>query len=211
MAHAPAGLILAAAGWLLLLCSASTTLSAQVLARPGWAGSGVAVEPWWHRAVFYRIEVDRFQDGTGAGCGNIAGVIQRLGYLQGLGVDALVLAPGPGQPASSPSAPSRSAVKKRASGRPDSHGLACGAAGAATPSGSMEGLDDLTRQASSHNLRVIVEMDAPASLGSDAVGRYVAQARAWLNQGAAGLYIPSRQLAALNTPDLAGYLVRPLR
>ncbi len=65
--------------------------SAQVLARPGWAGSGVAPESWWHRAVFYRIDPARFQDAHGDGTGNLEGIAQRLDYLQSVGVDALVL------------------------------------------------------------------------------------------------------------------------
>jgi len=64
---------------------------AQVLARPGWAGSGVSVEPWWTRALFYRLDVRRFQDSNGDGIGDVAGVTQRLDYLQSLGVDALLL------------------------------------------------------------------------------------------------------------------------
>jgi alpha-glucosidase len=64
---------------------------AQTLARPGWAGSGVAIEPWWRRAVFYRIDPEHFQDSDGDGQGDLAGIVQRLGYLQSLGVDAIVL------------------------------------------------------------------------------------------------------------------------
>ena len=73
------------------LCFGSTTVSAQVLARPGWAGSGVASEPWWRAAVFYRIDPARFQDSGGSGGGDLAGIAQRLEYLQSLGVDAIVL------------------------------------------------------------------------------------------------------------------------
>lgn len=63
----------------------------QVLARPGWAGSGVAPEPWWVRAVFYRLDPARFQDSDGDGRGDLRGVAQRLDYLQSLGIDAVVL------------------------------------------------------------------------------------------------------------------------
>jgi len=65
--------------------------SAQVLARPGWAGSGVAPEAWWRRAVFYRIDPARFQDSNGDGAGDLQGIAQRLDYLQSLGVDGVVL------------------------------------------------------------------------------------------------------------------------
>ena len=68
--------------------------AAQVLARPGWAGSGVAVEPWWTRAVFYRVDPARFQDSGASGVGDLAGVAMRLDYLQSLGVDAIILEGG---------------------------------------------------------------------------------------------------------------------
>jgi alpha-glucosidase len=71
----------------------SSVAGAQVLARPGWAGSGVSVEPWWQRAVFYRLDPVAFQDSNGDGRGDLAGVAQRMDYLQSLGVDAIILAP----------------------------------------------------------------------------------------------------------------------
>ncbi len=74
-----------------------------MLARPGWAGSGVTIETWWRRAVFYRLDPARFQDSDGDGRGDLAGVAQRIDYLQSLGVDALILAPAPGSPPLSPS------------------------------------------------------------------------------------------------------------
>ena len=69
------------------------SIPAQTLARPGWAGSGMAVEPWWRNAIFYRIDVPHFQDSNGDGIGDLAGVAQRLDYLQSLGVDAIIIAP----------------------------------------------------------------------------------------------------------------------
>lgn len=81
--------LLALAG--LLVLGPGATLPAQVLARPGWAGSGIAPESWWPHAVFYRVDPARFQASAGAGTGDLAGIPQRLGYLQSLGVDALIL------------------------------------------------------------------------------------------------------------------------
>ncbi len=176
-----------------LFLGAGRTASAQVLARPGWAGSGVTPEPWWHRAVFYRIDPVRFQDGTGQGRGNPAGIIQRLGYLQSLGVDALVL------DFSAPDLNPRNT--KPASSR----------AGSTLTATSLDGFDDLTREAVSHHLRVLIALGAPASQGSAAMGQYLAQARAWLNQGAAGIYVSTRPLAAFADPGLATYLVAQLR
>lgn len=80
-------LALFALSWI-VLCAAAC---AQTLARPGWAGSGVAIEPWWRHAVFYRIDPVNFQDSDGDGKGDFAGITQRLGYLQSLGADAIIL------------------------------------------------------------------------------------------------------------------------
>ncbi|MDX2170976.1 MAG: alpha-amylase family glycosyl hydrolase [Deltaproteobacteria bacterium] len=53
---------------------------------------------WWRHAVFYEIYVRSFQDTDGDGVGNLAGITQRLDYLndgtpRSLGVDALWLTP----------------------------------------------------------------------------------------------------------------------
>jgi hypothetical protein len=82
---------LRAVSCLALLCAFSAAAGAQTLARPGWAGSGVAIEPWWRRAVFYRIDPANFQDSDGDGKGDLAGITERLNYLQSLGIDAIVL------------------------------------------------------------------------------------------------------------------------
>ncbi len=72
-------------------CLGASHAAAQVLARPGWAGSGIAPEAWWVRAVFYRLDSASFQDSDGDGRGDLPGVVQRLDYLQSLGVDAVLL------------------------------------------------------------------------------------------------------------------------
>jgi alpha-glucosidase len=53
---------------------------------------------WWRTAVFYEIYVRSFQDSNGDGIGDLAGITQRLDYLNdgtphSLGVDALWLTP----------------------------------------------------------------------------------------------------------------------
>ena len=48
---------------------------------------------WWQSAVFYQIYPKSFQDTNGDGIGDLRGVIQRLDYLQKLGVDGVWLSP----------------------------------------------------------------------------------------------------------------------
>jgi alpha-glucosidase len=48
---------------------------------------------WWQEAVFYQIYPRSFADGDGDGAGDLLGIIDRLDYLQDLGVDALWLSP----------------------------------------------------------------------------------------------------------------------
>ena len=48
---------------------------------------------WWRHGTFYQIYPRSFQDTNGDGVGDIAGIIDRLPYLQALGVDAIWLSP----------------------------------------------------------------------------------------------------------------------
>jgi alpha-glucosidase len=50
-------------------------------------------EFWWRHGIFYQIYPRSFQDSNGDGIGDIAGIIDRLPYLQTLGVDAIWLSP----------------------------------------------------------------------------------------------------------------------
>jgi len=49
--------------------------------------------PWWRRSVVYQVYIRSFADGNGDGCGDITGLLQRLDYLDRLGVDALWINP----------------------------------------------------------------------------------------------------------------------
>src|SRR6266699_1390388 len=51
------------------------------------------VHRWWQTGVIYQIYPRSFMDGNGDGVGDLAGVINRLDYLQWLGVNALWLSP----------------------------------------------------------------------------------------------------------------------
>lgn len=48
---------------------------------------------WYKNAIFYELYVRAFHDSNGDGHGDLPGVIQKLDYLQGLGVDCLWLLP----------------------------------------------------------------------------------------------------------------------
>ena len=48
---------------------------------------------WYKDAVFYELSIRSFYDSTGSGMGDIAGVVEKLGYLQELGVTALWFLP----------------------------------------------------------------------------------------------------------------------
>ncbi len=163
------------------LACVPTVSRAQVLAQKNWAGSGVSVEVWWKRAVFYRIDPTRFQDSTGSGKGDLAGITQRLDYLQALGVDAVIVetAPGGGKATLLPT----------------------GDTGAA--------FDTLVRDAVGRHLRVLVDLGEPVSQQADA--QYVQMARAWLNQGAAGIFVPTPALEKIDGGAHIALLLQQLR
>ncbi len=48
---------------------------------------------WWKSSVIYQIYPRSFQDSNGDGIGDLPGILQRLDYLQSLGVDVIWLSP----------------------------------------------------------------------------------------------------------------------
>lgn len=50
-------------------------------------------EEWWKKAVIYQVYPRSFQDSNGDGIGDLNGIIQRLDYLEDLGIDAIWLSP----------------------------------------------------------------------------------------------------------------------
>ena len=48
---------------------------------------------WWKNAVVYCLDIETFLDADGDGCGDIAGLTERIDYLAGLGVSCLWLMP----------------------------------------------------------------------------------------------------------------------
>jgi alpha-glucosidase len=60
----------------------------------GMEGGGQQAGPaWWQRGVIYQIYPRSFQDTNGDGVGDLRGIVQRLDYLQWLGVDAVWISP----------------------------------------------------------------------------------------------------------------------
>jgi alpha-glucosidase len=49
--------------------------------------------PWWRGAVIYQIYPRSFRDAGGDGVGDLKGVLERLDYVAGLGVDGVWLSP----------------------------------------------------------------------------------------------------------------------
>ena len=49
---------------------------------------------WWKEAAIYQIYPASFYDSNGDGVGDIPGIVQKLDYLQALGVDTVWLCPG---------------------------------------------------------------------------------------------------------------------
>ncbi len=135
-----------------------------MLARPGWAGSGVAPEAWWLRGVFYRVDPARFQDSDADGRGDLPGIAARLDYLQSLGVDALLL-----------------------DGNLDSK--------------DTDALGDLVREASRHQLRVLVTASPELIGGSRVV--LLNTVRGWLGAGAAGVWVPRPGASNATDPTYA--------
>ena len=140
----------------------SSSVPAQTLARPGWQGSGLTVESWWQSAILYQIDPLTSQNP-----GGLRGIVQRLDYLQSLGVDAIVLSSFPLEPAGS----SRPAT-----------------ASATLPFDAAYGTEDdlaaLVLEASRRHTRVLVDLPFNSTLSDDET---TAAARFWLSRGIAGL------------------------
>jgi alpha-glucosidase len=50
-------------------------------------------DPWWKHAAVYEIYPRSYQDSNGDGIGDLNGITSRMDYLEGLGIDAIWIAP----------------------------------------------------------------------------------------------------------------------
>src|SRR5918998_6880894 len=51
------------------------------------------VRDWYKDAVIYQLHVKAFQDANNDGIGDLAGLTERLGYIESLGVDVIWVMP----------------------------------------------------------------------------------------------------------------------
>ncbi|MEO6911070.1 MAG: alpha-amylase family glycosyl hydrolase [Edaphobacter sp.] len=140
---------------LLALCLAgllTLSASAQMLARPGWAGFGARSEAWWKHPIIYEVDPHGFSPE------GLRGIAQRLDYIHSLGADAILL----------------THIEPDAT-HPQSLDPAIG---------TLDDLDDLSRQASSLNIRILLDLGTPPA-STD----LTSLARLWLNRGLAGFRI----------------------
>lgn len=142
----------------IVILFASVPSSAQMLARPGWAGFGQKSEAWWKHSIIYEIDPHGFAPE------GLHGIAQRLDYIHSLGADAILLthiAPDATHPQSLDPA-----------------------------IGTLDDLDTLSREASTHNMRILLDLGTPPA-GTD----LNSLARLWLNRGLAGFRIADPQQA----------------
>src|SRR5579863_7372561 len=65
----------------------------RLASRRAVAGDAPSEDPWWKHSVIYEIYLRSFQDSNGDGVGDLAGIAERLDYLESLGVDAIWITP----------------------------------------------------------------------------------------------------------------------
>ncbi len=178
-----------------LVCGANA--GAQMLARPGWQGSGLTREAWWHRPVVYEIDARTFAAENADGVTGLKGIVEHLDYLRALGVDAILF--DALSPPTSAFAPGGDAKTTTAT---DAHIVAPPIDPAL---GTLDDFDTLSLEASRRNIRVLLTLRASDSEATD-----LATARFWLNRGVAGFHLVS-DAGAIVTPATRTALQQLLR
>ncbi|APZ50009.1 glucohydrolase [Jeotgalibaca sp. PTS2502] len=98
------------------------------------------LEKWWHQSVVYQIYPRSFQDSNHDGIGDIRGIISRLDYLKGLGIDVIWLSPVYQSPN-------------------DDNGYDISDYQAIHPDfGTMADMDDLIQQAKERGIRIVMDL-----------------------------------------------------
>lgn len=75
------------------LASAGLAQTATMSPAAAAAAAPSMDQTWWKHAVIYEIYPRSFKDSNGDGVGDLNGITEKLDYLQGLGVDAIWIAP----------------------------------------------------------------------------------------------------------------------
>ncbi len=95
---------------------------------------------WWHESVVYQIYPRSFNDSNGDGIGDIPGIIQKLDYLETLGIDVIWLSPVYASPM-------------------DDNGYDISDYYAIAPEfGTMEDMEHLIDEASKRHIRIIMDL-----------------------------------------------------
>ena len=64
-----------------------------IAGKSGESGLDKSGEKWWKRSVIYQIYPKSFKDSNGDGIGDLKGIMEKLPYLEELGIDAIWLSP----------------------------------------------------------------------------------------------------------------------
>ena len=97
-------------------------------------------EPWWKKSVIYQIYPRSFYDSNGDGIGDLRGIIEKLDYLEKLGIEGIWLSPVYCSPQ-------------------DDNGYDISDYQDIDPIfGSLEDMDELIQKASEKNIRIILDM-----------------------------------------------------
>ncbi len=95
---------------------------------------------WWQNAVVYQIYPRSFQDSNGDGIGDLKGIIQRLSYLEELGIDVIWLSPVYRSPQ-------------------DDNGYDISDYRDIDPMfGTLEDMEELIREAKKHGIRIVMDL-----------------------------------------------------
>ena len=68
-------------------------MTAEANSATAEGAKGAATYLWWQRGIIYQVYPRSFMDSNGDGVGDLRGLISRLDYLRGLGIDAVWLSP----------------------------------------------------------------------------------------------------------------------